>query len=197
MRVWSRPPQDCRSLLTDVADSGGMTKERLSASRFRARILAELDAAQSCAPALVDLLRTWLQAATAEPTDDLEFGRWHGDWTRWNVVEADGLPLAWDWEFSEPSVPVGFDLLHWHFQQSLARPQGSLDPAVRAVYGAAPSLATLGVHPARHRLVASLYLIEILTRACRLNAQGGGWNPRVYPDALEVAAACLRDDLAR
>jgi hypothetical protein len=197
MRVWSRPPQDCRSLLTDVASSGGLTVERLSASRFRARILHELDAAQEAAPALVELLRTWLHATTPQPVDDLAFGRWHGDWTRWNVVEADGLPLAWDWEFSEASVPVGFDLLHWHFQQSLARPQGSLDAAVRAVYGAVPSLASLGVHPAQHRLVASLYLIEILTRACRLNAQGGGWNPRVYPDALEVAAACLRDDVAR
>ncbi|MGH3316034.1 MAG: hypothetical protein ACRDO0_07805 [Nocardioidaceae bacterium] len=197
MRVWSRPPQDCGSLLTDVAHSSGLNVEPLSASRFRARILAELDAAQAAAPALADLLRTWLHAATAHPVDDLEFGRWHGDWTRWNVVEADGSPLAWDWEFSEPSVPVGFDLLHWHFQQTLARPQGSLEAAVRAVYDAAPALAAVGVDPARHRLVASLYLIEILTRACRLNAQGGGWNPRIYPDALEVAAACLRDDPAR
>jgi hypothetical protein len=197
MRVWSRPPQDCGSLLTDVAHSSGLHVEPLSASRFRARILAELDAAQAAAPALVDLLRTWLHTATAQPVDDLEFGRWHGDWTRWNVVEADGHPLAWDWEFSEPSVPIGFDLLHWHFQQTLARPQGSLESAVRAVYEAAPALAAVGVDPARHRLVASLYMVEILTRACRLNAQGGGWNPRVYPDALEVAAACLRDDLAR
>ena len=197
MHVWSCPPQDCGSLLTDVAHSSGLHVEPLSASRFRARILAELDAAQAAAPPLVDLLRSWLHAATAQPVDDLEFGRWHGDWTRWNVVEADGLPLAWDWEFSEPSVPVGFDLLHWHFQQSLARPQGSLGAAVRAVYDAAPTLAAVGVHPARHRLVASLYLIEILTRACRLNAQGGGWNPRIYPDALEVAAACLREDLGR
>jgi hypothetical protein len=197
MRVWSRRPQDCGSLLTDVAHSSGLHVEPLSASRFRARILAELDAAQAAAPALVDLLRTWLHAATAQPVDDLEFGRWHGDWTRWNVVEADGHPLAWDWEFSEPSVPIGFDLLHWHFQQTLARPQGSLGSAVRAVYEAAPALAAVGVDPARHRLVASLYMVEILTRACRLNAQGGGWNPRVYPDALEVAAACLRDDLAR
>jgi hypothetical protein len=197
MRVWSRPPQDCRSLLTDVASSGGLTVEMPSASRFRARLLDELDAAQAGAPALVDLLRTWLHTVTAQSGGDLAFGRWHGDWTRWNVVEAAGRPLAWDWEFSEPSAPVGFDLLHWNFQQSLARPQGSLDAAVRAVYQCAPKLAAVGVHPARHRLVASLYLVEILTRACRLNAQGGGWNPRVYPDALEVAAACLRDDLAR
>jgi hypothetical protein len=197
MRVWARPPQDCAALLTDVARSTGLTVEPLPASRFRARILDELDAAKAGAPALVDLLQTWLHAATARSVDDLEFGRWHGDWTRWNVVEADGLALAWDWEFSEPSVPVGFDLLHWHFQQSLARPQGSLDSAVRAVFEAAPGLASLGVHPARHRLVASLYLIEVLTRACRLNAQGGGWNPRIYPDALEVAAACLREDVAR
>lgn len=197
MRVWSRPPKDSRSLLTDVANSGGRTLERPSVSRFRARILHELDAAHSGEPVLADLLRRWLHAATAQSVGDLEFGRWHGDWTRWNVVEADGNPLAWDWEFSEASVPVGFDLLHWHFQQSLARPQGSLDAAVRAVYEAAPALAAVGVHPARHRLVASLYVIEILTRACRLNAQGGGWNPRVYPDALEVAAAWLRDDLAR
>ncbi|HWL99377.1 MAG TPA: hypothetical protein VNP20_18695 [Nocardioidaceae bacterium] len=195
MRVWSRPPQACAWLLTDVARSGGLTVETLSASRFRARILAELDAAQAGAPTLVDLLRTWLLSAPG--TVDLEFGRWHGDWTRWNVVEADGAALAWDWEFSEPSVPVGFDLMHWHFQQSLAHPQGSLDAAVHSVYAAAPVLAAVGVHPARRRLVASLYLIEILTRACRLNAQGGGWNPRVYPDALEVAAACLREDRDR
>ena len=55
---------------------------------------------------------------------ELQFGRWHGDWVAWNMAEApDGL-YVWDWEYSRPDRPFGFDLLHFFFQDAfVARSQ--------------------------------------------------------------------------
>jgi hypothetical protein len=109
----------------------------------------------------------------------LRLGRWHGDWVPWNLGVTAAGPVAWDWEDSAPSAPLGFDLLHWHFQRTLAPAGATLEQAADAVRRAAPELSTLGVPAAAHRMVVSLYLIEILTRASHLAAQDCGWDAKI------------------
>jgi hypothetical protein len=94
---------------------------------------------------------------------------------------------VWDWEYSAPQAPVGFDLLHWHFQSSLADPAATLDTAAEALARRMPGLERLGLAPASHRLVADLYLLEMLTRAVGLAAEGSGWNPKLYPRLISFA----------
>ena len=113
---------------------------------------------------------------------------WHGDWVSWNLAGLRGEAYAWDWEYSDPSAPVGFDLLHWHFQHRLAQDDGNLENATLTLDRATTGLAALGVPPAGQRLTASLYLLEMLTRALGLAADGNGWNPKLYPSLLHVAA---------
>jgi hypothetical protein len=116
----------------------------------------------------------------------LTFGRWHGDWVTWNLGSAGARIAAWDWEHSADDVPVGFDVLHWHFQHTL--PKSGLEAAVAEVDRVAPDLVKVGVRREAGNLVASLYLLEMFKRSVRLSAGGGGWNPRLHPELLSVAA---------
>ncbi len=93
---------------------------------------------------------------------------------------------AWDWEHSAPDVPIGFDLLHWHFQHRLAT--ADLARAIKALDLSVPALSRFGLSRPAQPLVASLYLLEMFLRAARLSVGGGGWNPKVYPAMLEVAS---------
>jgi hypothetical protein len=120
----------------------------------------------------------------AAPGSMLEVGRWHGDWVSWNLARAATGRVAWDWEYSHRHVPLGFDLMHWHFQETLAGSDATLDSAVAASHAAVPGLAALGVAPEARATVADLYVVEILTRAAVLAARGCGWNPRLYPALL-------------
>ena len=45
-------------------------------------------------------------------TEAFPLGRWHGDWTRWNMGYSRDQMLLWDFERSEVGVPVGFDAVH-------------------------------------------------------------------------------------
>jgi hypothetical protein len=96
--------------------------------------------------------------------------------------------VAWDWEYSDPDVPVGFDLLHWHFQRLLSPADGTLEAGERAVDAAAPRLSRLSVDPGHHRLVASLYLLEMFTRSVRMAALGAGWNRKYESGLVDIAS---------
>lgn len=117
----------------------------------------------------------------------VEFGHWHGDWVPWNLGRHAGELVAWDWEHSGPDVPVGFDLAHDAFQRSLVlrgEPAATAAEQVRQWldrYG-----DRLGLDPARRRLVADAYLIEMWLRTWRLADAGAGWNPALHPALLDV-----------
>jgi hypothetical protein len=96
--------------------------------------------------------------------DPVCFGGWHGDWGRWNMGMGDGALKLWDWERYDPSVPIGFDGLHFAAQS--VRP-GERDHRhqERTFLRAVPTtLAELGVPAAAHDLTLRLYLLEIAVR---------------------------------
>ena len=186
LRPWRTDPLAAAHVLRDIAASGVTTRAPLSESSYLRRTLSSLSVASHVAPELGAALRTWLESLSHHETP-LVFGRWHGDWVPWNVASSDdGGVVAWDWEYSHPDVPVGFDLLHWHYQRRLAAKDGTIEAAVQALYAAQDQLSALSVPADMHRTVASLYLIEMLTRSLRLAAAGAGWNPRVYPPAARL-----------
>src|SRR3546814_14132557 len=41
----------------------------------------------------------------------------HGDWGPWNLAVAAGELVVWDWEHAIDQAPLGFDLVHWAYQQ--------------------------------------------------------------------------------
>jgi hypothetical protein len=96
----------------------------------------------------------------------LPFGAWHGDWTPWNMAPGAGSILVWDWERYESDVPLGFDALHFHFQQI----KSSLSPeaAIRDVNEqAAALLAPFGVAPPLSSTIMVLYAATLASRYAR------------------------------
>ncbi|AEB44094.1 MULTISPECIES: hypothetical protein [Micromonospora] len=167
-----RPPATPRPL------AGSSFLDRLTVAAQRA---AETDPAGARAVAAVaELARRHGDVA-------VEFGHWHGDWVPWNLGRHAGELVAWDWEHSGPDVPVGFDLAHDAFQRSLVL-RG--EPAATAAEQVTQWLDRygdrLGLDPARRRLVADAYLIEMWLRTWRLADAGAGWNPALHPALLDV-----------
>lgn len=105
------------------------------------------------------------RVATAHGDAELSFGRWHGDWVEWNLAHAGGTLWAWDWAYSAPGVPFGFDLLQFfHLRHRILRgapPRVALD---RAAFDAAPGLTRLGLPADEQRTVVALHRIEVLLR---------------------------------
>jgi hypothetical protein len=190
IRPWSGVPGH-PSAVQAVASSGWVTSVALAGSEYAQGTVDRLEYSRAAFPAEADALLGWLRRLSTSPGADqaLQMGRWHGDWIPWNLGQISDMTVAWDWEYSSPSTPLGFDLVHWHFQSRLARHDGTLSVAVGAAWRNAAQLSDVGVPVEQHRLVVAAYLIEILTRATHLAAQGAGWNPKLRPELLDLAAA--------
>jgi hypothetical protein len=123
----------------------------------------------------------------------LTFGSWHGDWVPWNLAWQGGRLFAWDWEHSGEAAPLGFDLLHWHFQLAFVLERRSPSQGMaRCLRQGVPELVKLGVAEPAARLAAAIYLLELALRHSRMHAMGGGWNPRLYPEILGVLRSWAR-----
>lgn len=183
---WRTPPSASGSILRQIASTGRSRSAPLAGSPYARGVHARLRAAERAQPDEAQALLRWL--ALLESTQQpLEFGRWHGDWVPWNLATTREGGAVWDWEYSAPEAPVGFDLLHWHFQSSLASPTATLDSAAVDMREHLHELEVVGVPAAAHRLVAHLYLLEMLTRAVGLAAEGSGWNPKLHPRLVTFA----------
>lgn len=185
LRRWTREPTAAPEVNLEVARSTAVTESTVLASAHHRRLRRDLDSTASVAPEATRVLGEWLHRLERHGTP-LAFGRWHGDWVPWNLGQLRSRPAAWDWEHSAADVPIGFDLLHWHFQQKLST--SDLPAAVATTDKASHQLAVLGVPPASHALVVSLYLLEMFVRNTKLSVGGGGWNPKIHPAMLAVAA---------
>lgn len=90
----------------------------------------------------------------------------HGDWSCWNMARsrAAGGLAVWDWEFSEPSAPLGLDRSNWHF---------AFDTGVRGL-STAESAARLRALPTEVADPRSreLYLLDMAARRTSLGAGG-------------------------
>lgn len=106
----------------------------------------------------------------------LQYGRWHGDWTPWNMARHGDDLLLWDLERMEDGVPLGFDALHHHVQSAVVREHHAAEEAATAMVRTAEVL--LGSWQLDHRAAratAMLYLLEIGARysADRQDEAGG------------------------
>lgn len=187
LRAWRTLPEDDPTILTRIAATGRCHRAPLAGSDYAESLRSRLGRARAAMPEEADVLGRWLSRLEQDPTP-VGYGRWHGDWVPWNLARTSLGGAVWDWEYSAAEVPVGFDLLHWHFQTSLADPAGTLDQASADVRSRLAGLSALGVAPSQHKLVADLYLLEMLTRATGLAAEGSGWNPKLHPRLISFAS---------
>lgn len=116
-------------------------------------------------PALADRLAT-VEAACGDLV--LDFGRWHGDFVEWNLGTDHGRLFAWDWAYSAPRVPLGFDAMHFSFLRhevlgGISRAQASKLAAEEA----APALHALGLDDDAQRAVVMLHRLEVELRDTR------------------------------
>lgn len=103
--------------------------------------------------------------------DRIGFGRWHGDWTRWNTAVTPTGVLAWDLERSEELAPIGFDAVHRRLIALVDSPPGTGTPADTATIRAALTRSSRepcsvdGVQPASSAAVTWAWLLTVVLRA--------------------------------
>ena len=86
----------------------------------------------------------------------------------WNLGRAGGTLFAWDWAYSAPGVPLGFDALH--FTAIPDEVLGGTSRAAAADHAAdvsAPALRALGLDDDQVRAVGALHRLELELRDTR------------------------------
>lgn len=179
----TQPPP--ATVTMEIAAAEGLRRAELKTSAYWQRTLRRLDAlrADRACPDLGALLGRLADDIEGRVgTDEFAFGGWHGDWVPWNMAhDDDGRLWVWDWEHSSDDVPLGFDLLHWHFQNAFIRDQAGLPTAVaRTLRAGVDAIKGLLDGPAATD-VARLYLLEIALRNYDLHRSGAGWRRDYYP----------------
>jgi hypothetical protein len=103
--------------------------------------------------------------------------RWHGDLTVWNRArDRSGQLWVWDWENSEEDTIVGLDALHWTFSARRSPSAQLLELDLPACLGeAAPHLTAAGLSHAQAPVVAAVYALVVVERACGLAAHHRDW----------------------
>jgi hypothetical protein len=96
----------------------------------------------------------------------LRVGRWHGDWTPWNMASTRNGMLLWDWERSAAGIPVGFDAMHHWLQSRVVQRRGEPRRVARECLVEAPGILTGFVDdPAGARVTALLYMAQLAARS--------------------------------
>jgi hypothetical protein len=95
----------------------------------------------------------------------LTYGSWHGDLNPGNLAVVGDRVLVWDWERFESGVPVGFDVLHHDFQESVTVRSQDPEQAARRIIAHAPALlAPLEVASDQAPAVALAYFVWLAVR---------------------------------
>jgi hypothetical protein len=146
---------------------------------------------------LADAIEALLEALRAAyGAIELPFGRWHGDWSPWNLGLAQGRVWAWDWEYSRPDVPRGVDLPHYHFQTAFILERRPLSEAFEAASErGGPLLRALGLDEPQARVALGVHAALIGARYLDAAVAGAAPNPRVTREAgpaLRALAAAVR-----
>jgi hypothetical protein len=178
--------------LRDVAAvDGALAHLPVRQSSWWQRIVADADGLGMQVPSL---------AAHLARLDDevggtvLPFGRWHGDWVAWNMAQAPEGLYVWDWEYSRPAVPFGFDLLHFFFQEAFVRDHRPLLSAfAKAGSEAAAGLQRLGLGADDQAVLRLLHRLELRMRAERAVRRGAEADPGVRDTDISTLLAHSRE----
>jgi hypothetical protein len=180
-----------------VASSGRRTVSALEDSGYwqstRARAGQLLGSGQlnMARQALLSYLLDRLEADCGAVS--LQFGAWHGDWLPWNLSWQGGRLLAWDWEYSSDSAPLGFDVLHFFCGTSFFRDRRDARVALAVARARGlPKMRPTGMSSEQLAVLHSLYVLEFLLRRLDITAQGGGEDDaRVFPSITEAVKESL------
>jgi hypothetical protein len=162
-------PARLRAAMLEVAEIGGVSTAALQDGRYwaglgeRLAALIRRDPADDTARALRE---AYVRIAAHAGGTVLRYGCWHGDWTPWNMATLRETLLVWDWERFARDVPLGFDAVHYAFQDSVVRdgtdPTVAVTRCLDAADGLLAPFGTAAGHAAR--LTALLYFIDIAAR---------------------------------
>jgi hypothetical protein len=110
------PPLAATRAIAELAD-GGASDGPLAASAYWRRTSERLGALRDGPGSLASPAAGLAHSLErVEGTRPVRVGAWHGDWSPWNFAVDDGGFVVWDWEHAATAAPVGFDVLHFHFQ---------------------------------------------------------------------------------
>jgi hypothetical protein len=103
--------------------------------------------------------------------------RWHGDLTVWNRArDASGQLWVWDWENSEEDALAGLDAMHWAFSARRSPSAQLLELDLGGCLDdSRPHLVAAGVSREQGSVVAAVYALVVVERACGLAAHHGDW----------------------
>jgi hypothetical protein len=144
----------------EIARIGGVVVEPWAAHPFGERLHSAVedlgDRGAGLRPAVARL-------QSEAPT--LTYGSWHGDLNPGNLAVVGDRVLVWDWERFESGVPVGFDVLHHDFQESVTVRSQDPEQAARRIIAHAPALlAPLEVASDQAPAVALAYFVWLAVR---------------------------------
>ncbi len=168
-----RPPGPAVVREVAARGAGSLAEAALATSPYRRTLDARLGELHGSAAAVA--------RDAASVVDDgwsatrLAWGAWHGDWVPWNMRTTDDAVIVWDWERTAHDVPLGFDLLHYHFHKTLAATSNTpaIASLVDATSAAATALGDLGVRSNATPAVALLYALEMHLRFAATTGEPG------------------------
>jgi hypothetical protein len=161
LRLSELPPVE--PLLDVALLDGPLRRHTVTASQYWSDALATAVDERAAGR---DELTRHLDAVARDFGDaELTFGRWHGDWVEWNLARAGADLWVWDWAYSAPGVPLGFDLLQFfHLRHRVLREEPGEVALQRAAEEAEPGLGRLGIPADERRAVIALHRAEVLLR---------------------------------
>lgn len=185
------------SVVAGIAAAGGVVEQSLGDGRVLERLRARLVGARGALPAVAEATGQLLDALGTDAGVIVPTGRWHGDWSRWNLGTFGERLWAWDWEYSRTGVPLGLDLPHFHFQSAFIAQRRDLGAAFdHARAKGSGELSAIGLGPDAIRVVLGVHAAEVALRYLEAEAAGARANPRFVREAVPVLRAAA-DRVAR
>ncbi len=105
----------------------------------------------------------YLQSELESRTDRIPVARCHGDFTRWNMYQDINHLYVYDWELSQPEMPLLMDLFHYVIQVAIFSVHADFDEIELRIARAldlAPVKEMIGRYSIDPVLHLQLYLLE-------------------------------------
>ena len=157
-----RPDAELMSAaLMEMATHGDPVESPLVSSRYWARLIRRTTAT-GVSPGLSASVS---RIGQRYGDQSFRFGLGHGDWAPWNMRRLGRRLGVWDWERADDDVPLGLDLVHFHFQQGFHDGGASVSAGLdRARSRLTADLIMTGIDQDNGDVLIALYLAELALR---------------------------------